>query len=143
MFEKFQSAYRPKHSTETALLRVQDDILRAMDDGKVGVLVLLDLSSAFDTVDHSLLLEMLQHDVGITGKALSWFESYLTGRCHRVTVQGCVSSEESVRFGVPQGSVLGPQVFSLYISPLGRIIRKHGLDFHFMLMYVCFYFLQL
>jgi hypothetical protein len=131
LHEPFQSAFKAKHSTETALIRVNNDILRAMDDGKVGILVLLDLSSAFDTVDHESLLGRLQHHVGLTGTALSWFRSYLDDRSQRVTVRGDASADSKLRFGVPQGSVLGPPLFSLYAAPLGRIIRSHGLQYHF------------
>ena len=73
--ETLQSAYKSNHSTETALLRVSNDIPRALDDRKVGILVPLDLSAAFDTVDHSLLIQRLQNEPGVTGKALSWFLS--------------------------------------------------------------------
>jgi len=131
LYEVFQSAYKTNHSTETALMRVHNDILCAMDGGKVAVLVMLDLSSAFDTVDHILLLERLQRDLGVSDKALSWFRSYLEDRTQRVIIDGHSSSEERLQFGVPQGSVLGPQLFSLYTAPLGRIIRKHGLQYHF------------
>ena len=78
LFSSFQSAYRPSHSTETALLKVVNDLLLAMDEGKLSVLVLLDLSAAFDTIDHDILLHRLQHVFGIQGTVLSWFRSYLT-----------------------------------------------------------------
>ena len=129
--ETLQSAYKSNESTETALLRVSNDILRAMDNGKVGILILLDLSVALDTVDHSLLIQRLQNEAGLTRTALSWFIYYLENRCQRFITQGEISSEQQLWFGVPQGSVLGPQFFSLYITLLGRIIRKHGLDYHF------------
>ena len=129
--EALQSAYKSNHRTETALLHVSNDILWAMDDGKVGVLVLLDLSAAFDTVDHSLLIQRLQKEVGLTGTALSWFRSYLENRCQGVIIQGEVSSEQQLCFGMPLGSVLGPRLFSVYMTPLSRIIRKHGLNYHF------------
>ena len=80
LFSNFQSAYRPGHSTETALLKVVNDLLLAMDEGKLSVLVLLDLSAAFDTIDHDILLHRLQHVFGIQGTVLSWFRSYLTKR---------------------------------------------------------------
>jgi len=130
IWEPFQSAYRCQHSTETALIKVHNDIMRALDDGKVGVLVMLDLSAAFDTVDHEQLLARL-HAVGVRGKALSWFRSYLKDRAQLVVIEGCHSSEVALDCGVPQGSVLGPLLFSLYIGPLGALIRNHGLDFHF------------
>ena len=76
--EPLQSAYRPHHSTETALLKVKTDILKAMDNQEVACLVLLDLSAAFDTVDHKILLERLENYFGITGTTLRWIRSYLT-----------------------------------------------------------------
>ena len=76
LFSSFQSAYRPDHSTETALLKAVNDLLLAMDEGKLSVLVLLDLSAAFDTIDHDILLHRLQHVFGIQGTVLSWFRSY-------------------------------------------------------------------
>ena len=78
MFSGFQSAYRPGHSTETALLKVVNDLLSALDEGKFSVLVLLDLCAAFNTIDHNILLYRLHHVFGIQGTALSWFKSYLT-----------------------------------------------------------------
>ena len=87
LFSSFQSAYRPGHSTETALLKVVNDLLLAMDESKLSVLVLLDLC-AFDTIDHDILLHCLQHVFGIQGTVLSWFKSYLTKRFQTVSIQG-------------------------------------------------------
>ena len=75
LFSSFQSAYLPGHSTETALVKVVNDLLLPMDEGKLSVLVLLDLSAAFDTVDHGVLIHRLQHVFGIHGTVLSWFNS--------------------------------------------------------------------
>ena len=86
--EKLQSAYKKLHSTETALLRVHDDILRTVDRGCIVVLLLLDLSAAFDTVDHGLLLPRLNTRFGIKGKVLAWFKSYLTDRSQFVGING-------------------------------------------------------
>lgn len=128
--EKLQSAYKKHHSTETALLKVQSDILMAMDNNKVSILVLLDLSAAFDTVDIDILLERLEKCFGIAGKALDWFRSYLTGRNQCILVRGQTSPMSILKSGVPQGSVLGPLLFSLYTSPLGSIIERYGLSYH-------------
>ena len=125
LINQSQSAYRPGHSTETALLKVVNDLLSAMDDGKISVLTLLDLSAAFDTIDHNILLHRLQHMFGISGTALSWFESYLCGRTQLVSVNGKHSSPTPLTFGVPQGSVLGPILFILYTQPLSRVIDHH------------------
>ena len=130
LIEPFQSGYRANHSTETALLRVFNDILRSIDQRKVTILVLLDLSAAFDTVDHNILLQRLHTRFGISGTALDWFKDYLANRRQRVSVNGSLSDPVQVKCGVPQGSVLGPLLFLAYISPLGDIIRRHGLDFH-------------
>jgi len=127
--EPFQSAYRAHHSTETALVRVQNDILQALDENKGVVLVLLDLSAAFDTVDHSLLLETLS-EMGVRGSALGWFRSYLEDRTQCVYIKGHASAESFLEYGVPQGSVLGPILFTTYNKPIGAICRKHGLAYH-------------
>ena len=90
----------------------------------------MDLKSAFDTIDHKILLERLHSDFAISGTALKWFKSYLTGRHFRVNIRNENSDEYPLRYGVPQGSVLGPQLFTLYIKPLGDIIRNHNIQFH-------------
>uniref|UniRef100_A0A8C1SVR5 Reverse transcriptase domain-containing protein n=1 Tax=Cyprinus carpio TaxID=7962 RepID=A0A8C1SVR5_CYPCA len=96
----------------------------------ISLLVLLDLSAAFDTIDHSILLHRQEHFVGINGSALAWFKSYLYDRHQFVAVNEEVSYRSQVQYGVPQGSVLGPLLFTLYMLPLGDIIRKHGVSFH-------------
>ncbi len=128
--EDFQSGFRPYHSTETALIRVTNDLLLSSDRGCISLLVLLDLSAAFDTIDHNILLNKLENVVGISGSALAWFKSYLSDRHQFVAVNEEVSYRSQVQYGVPQGSVLGPLLFTLYMLPLGNIIRKHGVSFH-------------
>ena len=128
--EMFQSAYREGHSVETALVRVHNDIMRAFDEKKSVILVLLDLSAAFDTVDHDRLLAVLNSRIGITGAALCWFESYLKGRTQHVAIKNVKSSMTKLKCGVPQGSVLGPVLFTTYLLPLGDILRKFGVQFH-------------
>ena len=129
--EVFQSGFKSRHSTESALIRVFNDILLANDSGDYVILVLLDLTSAFDTVDHDILVARLQHLVGICGSALDWFRSYLADRTMCVQVAGSESQIAPLSYGVPQGSILGPLLFSLYMLPLGSILRKHGISFHF------------
>ena len=99
----FQSVYREGHSAETALVRVHNDIMRAFDVKKSVILVLLDLSAAFDTVDHDRLLAILNSRIGITGAALSWFETYLKGRTQHVAIKNVQSRVTKLKCGVPQG----------------------------------------
>ena len=134
--EDLQSAYRTNHSTETALLRVKTDIMQAIDDQEVVCLVLLDLSAVFDTVSHDLLLNHLYHCFCFGETVLQWIRSYLSDRTQRVVIdanedqpQGA-SKQVMLKQGVPQGSVLGPILFSLYLSPLGDICHKHNVKVH-------------
>uniref|UniRef100_A0A8C6MHV2 Reverse transcriptase domain-containing protein n=1 Tax=Nothobranchius furzeri TaxID=105023 RepID=A0A8C6MHV2_NOTFU len=128
--ELFQSGFEPFHSTESALLKVLDDILLANDSGDAVVLLLLDLTSAFDTIDHSILINRLERSVGFTGQALQWIRSYLTGRSFCVRLGDCSSDLAELPWGVPQGSILTPLLFSLYLLPLGELVRKHDVSFH-------------
>ena len=102
----------------------------AMDNQKVSILVLLDLSAAFDTVNHSVLLERLSNRCGIKGKALKWFVSYLENRFQLVTVKDEKSKQMPLSCGAPLGSVLGPLLFLVYTLPLGDIVRNRGMKFH-------------
>ena len=131
LHELFQSSYKKYHSTETALLKIQSDILDALDKGQCVLLIMLDLSAAFDTIDHDVLLTRLQRDIGLQGRALQWFESYITGRKQTVIIDGTRSKLWDLLYGVPQGSVLGPILFLIYMGPLGKILRKLGVKFHF------------
>jgi hypothetical protein len=130
MHDPLQSAYRLGHSTETALTTVKNDIDRHLDNGRGCLLVLLDLSAAFDTIDHSILLDRLEQITGITGLALQWIRSYLTERKQSVMINGIVNEPIDLKIGVPQGSVLGPLLFLVYILPLQRIILKHSVEHH-------------
>ena len=125
-----QSAYKKHCSTETALLKVQDDILKNIDKRKGVVLVLLDLSAAFDTVGHGTLINTLKNEVGVTGECLAWIQSYLEERQQRVIINNNRSDSGTLKCGVPQGSVLGPLLFSIYTIPLAAIMRTHGILYH-------------
>ena len=127
-FPTMQSAYRRGYGTEMALLRVQGDIVSALDKRKEALLVLLDFSSAFDTINHQLLIDRLYNRYGITGTPLRWFKSYLQDRTQFVAIEECVSASTGVLCGVPQGSVAGPVLFSLYSAPIQDIIAAHCLQ---------------
>ncbi len=131
LYPSFQSAYRKFHSTETALLKVTNDILRTLDNHQDVILVMLDLSSAFDTLDHDILLARLESYFGFSDTVIKWFKSYLTGRSQSVVIGDVVSTSRHLEYGVPQGSVLGPLLFTLYIAPLEDVISKYDLDFMF------------
>lgn len=126
----FQSAYRARHSVETALLKVQNDIATALDKKKYVVLVMLDLSAAFDLVDHQILLQRMHTRFGFCDDTLQWTASYLNGWTQRVKIGDDISSNVTMKCGVPQGSVLGPILFSLYVCPLIDIATKHGIHTH-------------
>ena len=119
-----QSSYRRNYSTETALLRVKNDILLNINRQHVTLLVLLDLSAAIDTVDHNIMLETL-HKLGFKSNVLEWFRSYLSGRCQRVSVRECQLKRFHLNCGIPQGSCLGPLLFTIYSSSLLDVIRHH------------------
>ena len=125
-----QSAYRANHSTETALVKVHNDLIQMVDAGWVGGLVLLDLSAAFDTVNHSLMLDILRERFGITDTALQWFTSYFHNRSHTVLLQDDRSRVRYSTYGVPQGSVLGPKTFITYTEELSNIFSGYDLRHH-------------
>ena len=119
-----QSTYRENYSTETTLLKVKNDILLNMNKQHVTLLVLLDLSAAFDTVDHDILLTALNKQK-LGGRAFEWFRSYLSGRCQQISVRGCQSESFNLNCGVSQGSCLGPLLFTIYTSSLIDVVEDY------------------
>ena len=140
MDEMFQSAHKVFHSTESALVKVHNDILRAVDNNDFVVLLLLDLSAAFDTVDRSILLSRLALRFDVNGQVIAWIESYLKDREQFVQIENTKSSIRqcglwpvnvvNVACGVPQGSVLGPLLYVLYTTPIADIIKSYDLHYH-------------
>ena len=113
-----QYAYCKHNSTETALLYIHDYLINAIGSQKISCLCLLDLSAAFDTIYHSILLSRLSSWFGITGTVLDWFKSYLSSRPFRAKCESSFSSLHTCFCGIPQGSVLGPLLFIMYTTPL-------------------------
>jgi len=126
LLPELQSGFRAYHSTETAVLNVVGDILHALDTGNVALLTLLDLSAASDSVDDNVL-QLLQKSYGLHGTVIGWFASYLTGRSQYVRTRASKSTLAFVLYGVPQGSVLGPILFVLYVSDVLHLVKDHGL----------------
>ena len=128
--ELYQSAYKAAHSTETVMIKVLDDICRSLDSNRIVFMSMLDLSAAFDTVDHNILLRRLDSLLGVRGAALDWCSSYLRDRHMKVSINGTDSVPKVLECSVPQGSILGPRMYNDYTMPLGLLIRLLILLFH-------------
>ena len=119
--EDFQFGYKAGHSCETLLMKILNDLLSACDKNLPIILLLLDLSAAFDTIDQRKCLKILREEIGVEGVALKWFESFLVGRTQKIKIGNSYSAESHLHYGAPQGSVLAPRLFNIYT----RSIKKH------------------
>ena len=119
------SAYKASFSTETLLVKIHSDVMNAMDQQKITMLILVDLSAAFDTVKLDILTGILQNRFNINGNVLNWISSYLTDRGQRIKINDTISSVHNIKYGVPQGSVAGPVIFLAYLSSLYDIMERH------------------
>ena len=130
IYNTCQSACGPGHSTETALLKVAIDLFLSPNKGNISALTLLDFSSAFDAIHHPIIEHRLHADFGLTDAVTQWFSSYLTDRTHYVSLSNHCSAFATVHAGVPQGSVLGPMLFTMYTKPLSAVIDSHSIIHH-------------
>ena len=124
-----QSAYLKRHSTQTSLHRLIDDILENRNNNEITGLCFLDIQKCFDTIDHTILLDKLTH-YGIRTSELKWFQSYLTGRMQVVDYNGKISEQKEISIGVPQGTVLGPLLFLLYLNDLSHVINNASINIY-------------
>ena len=121
-----QYGYKQFHSTETLMLKLVNDVLIGFDNNNATIVLLLDLSAAFDTVDTGKLLDILNKEIGVTGTALKWFQSFLVGRKQRVKINNSISDLLDILFGIAQGSVLGPTLFNIYSRKFANIVKLSG-----------------
>ena len=120
----FQSAYQKHHGCEMSLLKLTNNILWGMENQQATAMIILDLSAAFDTVDHELLLQVLNHKFGVTGMALDWYKNYLIPRKFKVSINGTYSNEKTMNFSIPKGSVQGAFLFIAYASTIQDVMKK-------------------
>ena len=130
LYNELQSAYRKGHSTETALLYMLNGVYSAVDAKSAALLVALDISAAFDMICHSSLLNRLETDYGVRYTALSWLHLYLSDRQQFVKLGRHSSTTSPCIAGVPQGSVLGPLLFTAYVAPIGRVIKSFNIGYY-------------
>ena len=130
MLDPYQSGYRKHHSTETAMLNITNDMLQMKDYNLSTALVSIDLSAAFDLVDHDILVNRLENYFGFTATVLHWFRSFVSERSQCVLLGKIKSEALLVKQGVPQGSVLGARLYTLYVRPLSDIFNRHDVHYH-------------
>ena len=128
--EPLQSAYKQYHSTETALVKILNDVLLELDNRNIVMAGFLDLSAAFDTVDYNVLFQRLETSYALNGTVMDWFRSYLQDRTQTVSIAGCNSKPVGLDCGMPQGSMLGPKIYNEYTKPIGSLLRVLMLIFH-------------
>ena len=128
LLPNYQLTYRKYYSCETSLVKLINDILWAMEKQLVTVVVILDISAAFDTVNHDLLLEILEKQYGIVGTARQWYTSYLKPRMFKVGIRGTTSQPRQLDYSVPQGSIQGAFLFIAYASTLDLVVQPSGLE---------------
>ena len=122
MRETMQSAYRKSYSTDTAILKIHNDILRVMDNGECTLLVMLDLSASFDMVDHPILVKRLNNTFGVQGHGLDWMTFYLLNRTEQICIHNLLSDTKTLNYNIPQGSIFGPDFYSDFSEPVGDIV---------------------
>ena len=123
LFDDFQNGYRQGYSTETTLIKLTNNIIGYLDDSEHAQLLLLDLSAAFYSLDHNILISRLI-SIGFNGAALNWLISYISDRTYSIYILNIYSPNESLRYGIPQGSVLCPLLFIIYILPISKVIKQ-------------------
>ena len=125
---KYQSAYRKNYSCETSVLRLIGDIEKMLNEKSCVLLVLLDSTAAFDTIDHEILYKQLEEEFNVSSDALEMIKSYLTNRSFSVAIKDKIGNPRSLNYGVPQGSVLAPLLYALYTKPMETIAKNHGFE---------------
>ena len=118
----YQSGFRKNHSTDSCLTFLHDNILKGFDKGLMTGMILVDLQKAFDTIDHDILLKKLSA-IGFSNYTICWFQSYLSNRLFRVNLENCYSDPSNITSGVPQGSILGPLLFLIYVNDMPQAVK--------------------
>ena len=130
LYDPLQSAYRKSHSTETATLKLCNDVITGLNLEHCTLMASLDLSAAFDTVDHTIFLHRLQTLYCVNGTVIEWRKSYLHHRQHKISINGSLSTAQTLGCGVLQGFVLGARMYSMYVKPLSDIMNRHNVRYH-------------